>query len=352
MDKIQIFNRIEADERTKKQINFLDSINLIKLDVYRTFQDIDLFRNKNIIESLLRILYVWNFENTDVGYYQGMNEIAGTIYYAMFPSYLLSNDIEEEKSEKNTSDTGITEEKENSIDASGNDSDDFYILNSEKYVEADVFAIFSQIMKCGFKDLYNYNDARYKRKKPADDHSISEKADLISLEDINKMEISHLKKRIYKIFYVYLKIIDYILYEFISEHCDPFIFLFRWILCILNREISIKNIIYVWDAIFAIEFLDKNLDKYEENSIITDTNFHFLDFLCVSMLKNVKYLIINEEDPCKVLSTLMNFPNENNLRQIVSDALIIRDEIFSYLSESKDNKKIQKFKIDKNYIII
>ena len=344
------------DDKNKKVESFLDSINLIKLDVNRTFQDIDLFRNKKIIDSLLRLLYVWNFENTDVGYCQGMNEIAGTIYYALFPSYLLSNNENQDESTKKTemiiseasSNEEKPEEKENYVRENG----DFYNLNSETYVEADVFAIFSQIMKGGFKDLYNYNDPKYKKKKPADDHSISEKADLISVEDINKMEIPYLKKRIYKIFYVYLKIIDYILYEFISEHCDPFIFLFRWILCILNREISIKNIIQTWDAIFAIEFLDKNFENHKDNPLLLQTNFHFLDFLCVSMLKNVKYQIINEEDPCKVLSTLMNFPNECNLRQIISDALIIRDEISSYLNENQNKNKRKKFKIDKNYIII
>jgi len=336
-------------DKNKKTENFLDSINLIKLDVYRTFQDIDLFRNKKIIDSLLRLLYVWNFENTDVGYCQGMNEIAGTIYYALFPSYLLSNSENQEenikKTEILTSDALCNEEK-----PEDRENGDFYNLNSETYVEADVFAIFTQIMNGGFKDLYNYNDPKYKKKKPADDHLITEKADSISVEDINKMEISYLKKRIYRIFYVYLKIIDYILYEFISEHCDPFIFLFRWILCILNREISIKNIIYVWDAIFAIEFLDKNFENYKHNPLLIQTNYHFLDFLCVSMLKNVKYQIINEEDPCKVLSTLMNFPNECNLRQIISDALIIRDEVSSYLNQNQNKRS--KFKIDKNYIII
>jgi hypothetical protein len=360
LGKLEIFNRFVQEEKIKRQTNFLDSIHLIKLDVNRTFQEIDLFRNKKIIDSISRILYIWNFENTDVSYCQGMNEIAGTIYYALFPSYLLStyeekfeNNFDEESSNFNLNENLLKEKFSNlTINTEKeNESDDFYLLNSDKYVEADVFAIFSQIMKRGFKDLYNYNDQRFRR-KTTDENLIREKGDLLCIEDINKMEISHLKKRIYKIFHIYLKIIDYILYEFVGENCEPFIFLFRWILCILNREISIKNIIYVWDAIFAVEFLDRNFEKFKENSSIKHTNFHFLDFLCVSMIKNIKYHIINEEDTCKVLSTLMNYPNEINLRQIISDALIIRAEIFSYLNEDVESKKREKFKIDKNYILI
>ena len=343
LEKLENFNIFKGSEKSTNQNNFLESINLIKLDVNRTFQDIDLFRNKKIIESISKILYIWNFENFDTGYCQGMNEIVGTIYYALFPSYLLETS---EKSEEKISDS----EKENFNVDSKNNNDGFYLLNSEIFVEADVYVIFSQIMKRGFKDLYNYHDRRFRPKKQPDDPPI--KSNLLSIEDINKMEISDLKKRIYKIFFIYLQITDNILYEFISEICDPFIFLFRWILCILNREISIKNIIYVWDAIFAIEFLDRNFENYVDNPHIEQTHFHFLDFLCVAMIKNLKHQIIKEEDSGLVLSTLMNFPNENNIRQIISDALIIRDEIISYLSDSVKNKKRSKYKIDKNYIVI
>ena len=342
LEKIENF-KIFTTEKSKNQNNFLESINLIKLDVHRTFQDIDLFRNKNIIESISKILYIWNFDNFDTGYCQGMNEIVGTIYYALFPSYLLETS---EKSEEKINDL----EKENIYVESKKDNDDFYLFNSEIFVEADVYVIFSQIMKRGFKDLYNYHDNKFRPKKQPDDPPI--KSNLLSIEDINKMEISDLKKRIYKIFFIYLQITDNILYEFISDICDPCIFLFRWILCILNREISIKNIIYVWDAIFAIEFLDRNFEIYKDNPQIKQTHFHFLDFLCVAMIKNLKHQIIKEEDSGIVLSKLMNFPNENNLRQIISDGLIIRDEIISYLSETSKNKKRSKFKIDKNYYVI
>ena len=56
---------------------------LIKLDVERTFQDLDLFKNPSIKEMLCKILYIFSKENSDPSYCQGMNEICGTLLYIL-----------------------------------------------------------------------------------------------------------------------------------------------------------------------------------------------------------------------------------------------------------------------------
>ena len=67
-------------------------IGLIKLDVDRTFQELDLFHNKKIKELLCKILYIYSKRNSDPSYCQGMNEILGTLFYALLPSMSLNSD--------------------------------------------------------------------------------------------------------------------------------------------------------------------------------------------------------------------------------------------------------------------
>ena len=68
---------------------------------------------------------------------------------------------------------------------------------------------------------------------------------LQKLEDLKKSEESDLMKRIKKIFYIYLKN-DQEYFELLNKSIEPNLFLLRWILCVLNREISLKNIFWIW----------------------------------------------------------------------------------------------------------
>ena len=154
----------------------------------------------------------------------------------------------------------------------------------------------------------------------------------LSLYDIYSTKHSSLKKRINKIFYIYLKIADIELFLHLHDKVEPYLFLFRWILCILNREISLKNIIQVWNCIFAIECLDFNSRKNNKEIAY----FNFLDFICVAMICNLKEELLQEDDSCYLLSMLMHFPNENNIKPILNSALKIRDLINDYLQTSKE----------------
>jgi TBC1 domain family protein 5 len=297
------------------QEKFNETLNIIKLDIDRTFQEIDLFRNNNIKDSLSKILFVWSIENADVGYCQGMNEILGTIYYALYPTnfHKIENNLENENLD--TKKTLDTPKDKNFY---------FYLLNSEEHFEADIYNLFCEVMDRGFKELYNYNDVKFRQNYKngvVDGFELIDKT-ILSLEDINKIQTSELKKKINKIFYFYLKIVDKELFLHIHDKVEPYLFLFRWILCILNREISLKNIIYVWEIIFAMEYLDKNLN--------------FLDFICVSMIVNLRQELLNEDDGCYILSMLMHFPNEHNIKEIIKEALSIREKVYDYLNIQKE----------------
>ena len=67
-------------------VEYKEILSLIKLDVDRTFQDLDLFHNNKIKELLTKILFVYSIDNPHPSYCQGMNEILGTLFLSFYPS--------------------------------------------------------------------------------------------------------------------------------------------------------------------------------------------------------------------------------------------------------------------------
>lgn len=291
----------------------IESLELIKKDVERTFQEIDLFRNQAVLEDLAEMLYIWIIEQECTCYSQGMNEILGTLYYAMFALDVPDpNNFEEDNKYVKL----------------------FYLLNSEEHFKADLYYIYSEFMRKSFKNLYNYQEM--KKNKKVNEIGISNKNKL-TLDEINNSDDSELKKRTNKIFYFYLRIVDSELFHHIYKQIDPYIFLFRWILCILNREIVIKDILKVWDCIIGIEYLDYNKTNYTDvKEFLTftskfKTNFNFLDFMCVSMIRSLRKVILsNEDDECVILSYLMHFPSDISIKDLIKDAVKIREKIYKY----------------------
>ena len=287
-------------------------ISLIKLDVERTFQDLDLFRNPAIKEMLCKVLYVFSKQNPDPSYCQGMNEICGTLLYILLPGMTCSeNEDEEFNNFPIVSDISHTK-----IDI--NDIDSLYsYLTNDIYFEADLYIIFNEVMNRDLKELYTYNDERYRNKKYKYDRY------KLTLDDINKTDESELVKRIKRLFFIKLKEIDSGLFTDLVDKIDPEIFLLRWILCLLNREISLKNIVWLWDCIFFYELVEFTINNEEKDL----PRLNFLDSICISMILNIKEDLINCERG-SVMMLLLQYPNEFNLREIIFNAIKLSKEIF------------------------
>ena len=76
-------------------------LSLIKLDIDRTFQDLDLFHNNRVKEMLVKILYVNSIDNPNPSYCQGMNEILGTLFFAFLPSVRFNKFTKEQNDKEN-----------------------------------------------------------------------------------------------------------------------------------------------------------------------------------------------------------------------------------------------------------
>ena len=71
-------------------VNVMTSGNIINLDLSRTFQEISLFKEKNILTMLYNVLYIYTKENINKNAYkQGMNEIISILFLSIYPYYTL-----------------------------------------------------------------------------------------------------------------------------------------------------------------------------------------------------------------------------------------------------------------------
>ena len=322
-------------------IKHADLAHIVKIDVNRTYQEIDLFKNPLIKQSLERILFTWSFENNDVSYVQGMNELAGTIFYVIYSSNLshmnthkLSNDSIDKDS------ISITKEI-------------YSCLMDDNYLEHDIYLIYNSLMSRCFKQLFCYSDEKYSNMKNGlvDDFELIENKYQSNLEKIINEDVTHLKRRINKIFNFYLKLSDKEVYDyFIKNDVEPYLFLFRWILCLLTREFKLDKLIHIWDIIFAYE---KNEDNYLKHVLLQNDkkaldiskylkgyrlkSLNFMDFFIVAMLIDINSRIKTEQDEMMILFKLMNFSTEeSNLKMLVYMAFNVRDVVTQRLIEENN----------------
>ena len=315
-------------------------LSLIKLDIDRTFQDLDLFHNNKVKELLTKILYVNSIDNPDPSYCQGMNEILGTLFFAFLPSIRFNKFSEEQ----------IAKENNNSVT---NLEMLYYFLVDEEHFEADLFTVYSELMSRDLTLLYTYNDDKYRNKNNVINYDLKN----LTTEDLIKSEESDLLKRIKKIFYIYLKK-DKKYFEFLFGNIEPNLFLLRWILCMLDREISLRNVLWIWDCILFYEFVEFTIEKKNVNTN-TNTNINedkentdepkeriqrlnFLDYVCLAMILDLKRDIINSESSV-ILCKFLKFPNEKNIKNFMKESFNLAIA-FNGGIDKWDNEKIKKSK--------
>ena len=288
----------ENYENLKKELLKQDYeiLSLIKLDIIRTYQEIELFHNDTIKEILCNVLYIFSKINPNPGYFQGMSDICAVFLYVLYRDYTINSDFIK-------NDVGFL----------------FYILYSDNhFIEADLYSLFSRLMS---KDLYlffNYN----KKKSFLSDKNLSEKLELTQ-NDIISCNDNILKKRVFNIFYIELKKLDEKLSKILIKEEELDYFLSRWYLCLFSREFSIEKTIKLWDIIFCYEFLQFhfNIENNEKNK--SKNHFNFLDYIALSMFYNVKNRMKKVDEEKHNLHVMTHYPEGLNVIRIIYDAVSI-----------------------------
>lgn len=207
-------NIIQVNEKNKQTWHQID------IDLKRTHPDIALYQFSSVKKSLQRILYYWAIRRPTTGYVQGINDICTTFYQVFLLDYYNKND--DGKQNLNW------DEIENTDPTEYMDENDFNSL------ESDTFWCFDRFLE-SIMDNYVHGQPGI-------------------LKQVSKLE--KICKRIDPVLYAH----------FASEQVEFFQFAFRWMNCLLMREVPMRVVLRMWDTYLA-----------ESSSDITSNNGENID---------------------------------------------------------------------------
>lgn len=242
----------------------------IRNDLDRTLQERALFQKEETKEILLHVLFVWCKENPDISYRQGMNELLAIFFIV---GYTEKADFEFNLPDK-LAETTLKE------------------LNDPQYLEADIFELFSTLMRLGVKELFL--PVVTKKSKMVNNLLNFEKSsienDFINNDKTHDAHTSKILKRCHRVHHRLLQALDKQLYNYIeSQKIEPQIYLQRWIRCMLTREFNLSNTLILWDCMFAYVHVQQD-NKIEgfTGKLDFSKELVMIDFICVAMIVFVR----------------------------------------------------------------
>ena len=270
-----------------------DLLNLIKIDVQRTYQEDEIFKLDIVKKKLVTVLYIYAKENLEAGYQQGMGDICGVFLYVLYKEFYLKSGFEKDELTSLYS----------------------LIHSNNVYLEYDLYLIFDKFMRKGIASFFLYNTSKYKE-NILGSKSIEEKLKL-SLDDIINSNDSELKKRIYILYYINFKQFDPKFFDLLKNYVYPELFMLRWFLCVFTREFKLSQVVLIWDLIIMYEYVETHLLKKE----LLKTHLNFIEGAALSMLIHFKPFIIQKEDKNEILSGIMHFPEDISIDKICKKAI-------------------------------
>lgn len=330
------WNSFFEDNNIKKQL---------LIDINRTYQEKDVFRNTHIRELLTQNLFIWTKENKSIGYWQGMNEIIALVFMSIHPYYHdskvkinynsngFASTVNDEELLKNIvakykiiNDSNTTPHTMNDV----NWTNLYLFFNDSQELAADVFFLFNNLMKLGITDLYNKTPLKEIKDQGINSNIEEKKFNVLRLEAVLEKAVNNsksitsitsissitnnsiinsdilggntkiinsldkkadfLKFRIDNIINNYLKIINEKLYNhFRNIELDIYIIMLRWFRCLFNREFHPSDCLKLCDVIISCElkeYLNTSVDRDCEDS----DNSYFSSFFFGSYLRMIDYI--------------------------------------------------------------
>lgn len=229
-------------------------------DVTRCMQDNFFFREPETQRMLLDILFIYSKLNPDIGYRQGMHELLAPLLW------VVHHDAVDDA-------TVTTTERQA-------DGADFMLdVLNHKHREADAFSLFCAVMQTA-KSFYEMGDNR-------DSSPIITKSRRIH-DDLLGTFDSELA--------LHLQVAGVL----------PQIYAIRWIRLLFGREFDFKDVLRLWDILFA--------EKLRSDII---------DLTCVAMLLRIRWKLV-EADYSEAITTLTHVTlpgTDNDPRDLVRDAI-------------------------------
>ncbi|RCH98076.1 hypothetical protein CU098_008334 [Rhizopus stolonifer] len=245
-------NPLALSDNNPWQQYFADSEirKVIRQDVERT----------QVQQRLTDILFIYCKLNHDVSYRQGMHELLAPFYWVLAEESLEATKLEDDPVDPATKLMA-------------------QVLDSA-YVEHDAYILFNKLMKHG-KSWYEFNE------QP--NTSLNTKKD-VSQTTIPKpnSRLNSVVTLCHRIHHQYLRTVDPYLYRHLENFgIEPQLYGIRWIRLLFGREFEIRDLLKLWDAIFA-----------------EDATFEIVEYVCLVMLLRMRDQLLNK-DYAECLSMLM-----------------------------------------------
>lgn len=268
VNDLAVNNPLSLDDSNpwKAYYTTLETRRVILQDVERTFPDFELFRQMRVQQSLTNILFLWCLENEDVGYRQGMHELAAVLWKVRADGAV---DL--------TSPSAVAFSQ-----ASKTIETVFEHALAHVFVEHDVYTLFRALMRSA-KSWYVWRDVSHR-----------------PLPIVAKCE--HVLEL--------LRHIDPALAQHLgSLGIEPQIFCLRWIRMIFTREFALEHAVAIWDGLFA-----------------SGSSLDLVDYICIAMLLRIRNQLL-AGDHSSALQSLLRYPVEAQVQPslLVKQAIFLRD---------------------------
>ncbi|SPO25529.1 related to molybdenum cofactor biosynthetic protein [Ustilago trichophora] len=299
VNDLSVNNPLSLDDSNpwKAYYSTLETRRVILQDVERTFPDINLFRLTNVQQSLTNILFLWILENDDVGYRQGMHELAAVLWKVRSDGAVDARDLSCSAPSRASTQT--------SADAP------FQHALADVFIEHDVYTLFCILMQSA-KSWYAWRDSpsRDAVPTPSTSPSISAKqaSDTRNSAETPRRPLPIVAKceAIFEI----LRHIDPALAQHLeSLGIEPQIFCLRWIRMIFTREFALDDALAIWDGLFA-----------------SGNSLELIDHVCIAMLLRIRNQLL-AGDHSSALQSLLRYPAEAQIQPnlLIKQAIILRD---------------------------
>ena len=297
-EDINNFIKLDKVKGTKEYDEFKNKLSeqdfkmldLIKIDVLRTFQDIQLFTKEKYKQIMENVLFIFSKQNPKYGYKQGMSDLCGVFLYVLHKEYRLTSCFIKD-------DLTFL----------------YFIFHSNNdFLENDLYIMFYFFMHKGINNFYSYEDYN---KKILSSIPLDKKI-LLTDEEILNSDDSDINKRIYITFYKKLSQIDLELYNDLINKVEPEYFLFKWYLCAFTREFNINDILHLWDIIFTFDFIQNNTKNKGKFDF-----FSLMDDISLSMIISCKNALLKTQNNAETLGLLLHYPDNIKVENISKEAL-------------------------------
>ena len=276
--------------------NFFDKTeikNLINLDVDRTFQERDLFKESSIKEIEYNVLFLFAENNQPISYKQGMGDILALLIFILYPYYIKSNN--------NNYNNELFEKWVN--DPKKYIKDIYCFFHDENELQSDLYYLMINLMKLGVNKFY---------------------------ENKEKNE-NYLTKRCDNIFEKIKKQNNKLYFHFINNKLDLGLILQRWIKCLFTREFHPKDSSIILNIIIANEVNNPTGELI------------YIDNFCVAMVDFISDELL-KKDQNECFKRLFKYPPLESIDTL----LTLAQKIESNKTDNKINNNHNENKVTKS----